>query len=101
MGSKGECVHTPLCVCGFGFAFGIAEAVIMLLFAWAGWGFGYGHSMITEMAAIYYGYAPTFIGGLFGALWGFIVGFVFGAIVAWVYNFCLCHCSKKSCEHKE
>jgi hypothetical protein len=35
---------------------------------------------------IYRGYALTFTGSLYGALWAFVDGLIGGAIFAWVYN---------------
>jgi hypothetical protein len=94
-----EC--NKLSVCSLGFAFGIAEGLCMLLFAWAGWLFDYGASMHTYLADFYYGYAPTFVGGLWGGLWGFILGFVFGVVVSVIYNFCLYKCCKRYCSLNE
>lgn len=95
MMNKNECVRIKLSVCALGIAFGIAEAVFMMLFAWAAWLWEYGASLIHQISGVYYGYAPTFIGGLWGGLWGLIDGFIFGIIAALVYNLCLCFCSKQ------
>lgn len=97
--------------CGFlapvslGVGLGVASAFCMLLLAWGGWLWGFGLVMIEQSATMYYGFAPTFVGGIYGALWGFIDGFVFGLITAWFYNLCLsCRCCKKykaCCDTKE
>lgn len=88
---------TGLSVCSFGCALGVAEAVFLLLFAWAGLFWGYGTGLISDISTIFYGYAPTFAGGLYGAFWGFIDGFIFGVIIAYVYNFCCSRCCKRWC----
>jgi len=90
---------TRLCAPGLGLAFGIACALFMIVFAWSGWLWNYGTAITTEYAAVYYGYAPTLIGGLIGGLWGLLEGFIFGLIVGWVYNGIArcCRCSSCRC----
>jgi hypothetical protein len=86
-----------LSACSFGIAIGVAEGLYMLLFAWAGWFWGYGTPLIVQIAYVFYGYAPSFIGGILGGIWGFVDGFIFGFIVGWIYNLCLCcRCRKSS-----
>jgi hypothetical protein len=96
MMNKNQC-STKLSKCSLGLGIGIAEGLFMMLFAWAGWFFDYGTSLIEQVASFYYGYAATFVGGLWGGLWGFILGFFFGIVIAVVYNFCSCKCCKKYC----
>lgn len=90
-----KCVKSKLSVLALGLAFGIAESLFMMLFAWAGWLWDYGSSLIYQVSTVYYGYAPTFSGGLWGGLWGLMDGFVFGVVAAWVYNLCLSCCPKE------
>ncbi len=92
MKSKGEC--SKISACSLGVAFGVVEGLFMLGFALAGMFFGYGTSMSHQIASVYYGYAPTLKGGIYGAIWGFIDGFVFGLIAGWVYNKSLDYCKK-------
>ncbi|MDX1901762.1 MAG: hypothetical protein SFW66_07160 [Gammaproteobacteria bacterium] len=92
--SKKDSDQSKLCPFSLGVAFGIAEAIFMLLFAWGAWLFGYGADMIHQFSSVYRGFAPTFGGGLIGALWGFAVGFIFGFIVGIAYDYCHCCCMK-------
>ena len=94
MNKDGSCPRL-LCPFSLGVAFGIAKALCMLAFAWAGWLGGYGVSMIHDVANLYYGFAPTFVGGLYGALWGLIGGFIFGFVVGLIYDCCASCCAKK------
>ncbi len=91
-----KCCSTRICSPALGVAFGLATGIMMMLFAWAGWLWHIGVGMIEQYAAVYHGYAPTFVGGLFGLLWGVIDGFIFGLIAGWIYNCCArcCHCAK-------
>jgi NhaP-type Na+/H+ or K+/H+ antiporter len=100
MWCKDESVKSKLSPCALGLAFGVIKGVCLLALAWAGWLWGYESPMMERAVDFYYGYAPTFVGGLFGAVWGFICGFVFGIILGSVYNFFLC-CCKKSCSSSE
>ncbi len=42
--------------------------------------------IVELIASGYKGYAATWSGGLFGALWGFADAFIGCAIFAWLYN---------------
>src|ERR1700761_5620372 len=95
MMDRNEYPKIRLSVFALGVAFGVAESFFMMLFAWASWLLHYGSSLIHQVSAIYYGYAPTFQGGLWGALWGLIDGFIFGVVAAFVYNLCLCFCKSQ------
>lgn len=85
-----------LCAGKFGFAFGLIWALGMLLLGWAAWLWGYGTPLVALWSTVYLGYAPTFLGGIYGALWGFVDFFIFGWLVIVVYNAC-CKCCNKSC----
>ena len=65
-------------------AIGVSEGLGMMLFAWAGWLWGYGTPVIQQIASMFIGYAPSFGGGILGALWGFADGFTFGIVVGWI-----------------
>lgn len=92
---KAGCVKARLSVCALGLTFGVIKGLWLLLLAWAGWRFAYGSPMIEHIAHFYYGYGPSFLGGVIGGAWGFVSGFVFGAITAFIYNYFLCLCCKK------
>ena len=64
---------------------GVSWATCMLFAGWASM-FGWGAKLVELMSSVYIGFAPTFLGGLIGAMWGFIDGAIGGAIVAFVYN---------------
>jgi len=93
MAVKENCEYNPLCVGSFGVAFGVVEALVMLVLGWSGWLFHYGVGMVHQLAPIYHGFGPTFVGGIVGAIWGFVVGLIFGLLVAWIYNFCNRKCA--------
>ena len=84
-----------ICPFSFGVAVGIVCGLFMMSFAWMAAFWGVGALMIEQYANFYYGYAPTFLGGLAGGLWGLIDGFIFGFLVAYFYN-CCTRCCKKS-----
>ncbi len=48
--------------------------------------FDWGTAVVTSLASIYPGYAPTVGGAIIGAIWALICGFIGGVILAWVYN---------------
>lgn len=98
MMTKNDCVKMKLSASALGIAFGLTEAIFMMLFAWTGSLFGYGISIIHQIAEVYLGYDPSFIGGLLGGIWGFIDGFVFGIVAGSIYNVC-CHCFGRSHSH--
>jgi hypothetical protein len=83
---------TKLSPCAFGFALGITNGLGMLILAIAAAQWGYGTILVDNIASVYHGYAPSFAGGLYGAVWGFGEGVVFGLITGWIYNLCLCCC---------
>lgn len=84
------------CVVSLGLAWGLTAAIFAILFAWASMVWGIGTPWIDVMASAYYGYAATFVGGLWGGLWAFIQGFILGVIFGCLYNCFQCCC--KSCK---
>jgi len=64
---------------------GVLWGFMMLFVGWASI-FGWGTKFVEIMASIYFGFAPTFLGGIIGAIWGFFDGAIGGAIIAIVYN---------------
>jgi hypothetical protein len=88
---------TRFCAPALGLAFGIACGLFMMLFAWAGWLWNYGNALTTQYSLVYYGYAPTLLGGLIGGFWGFLEGLIFGLIVGWMYNAVARCCRCEAC----
>jgi hypothetical protein len=79
-----------LSACKFGFAFGAIWALGVLLLGWSAWLCGYGSAFVALFSSVYLGYAASFLGAIFGALWGFVDFFIFAWLVAIVYNGCKC-----------
>jgi len=71
---------------GLALAGGVLWSFYTLLIGLAAWLFDWGTGLVTVMASLYIGFAPTFAGSLIGALWAFIDGVIGGAIIALVYN---------------
>jgi hypothetical protein len=96
---EGKCMRNykkGLCPVSFGVAMGVISGLYMAVLAWAGWIWGFGLILVDQYSAVYYGLAPTFMGGVIGGFWGLIDGFIFGFVLAFIYNLCL-HCCK-SCK---
>jgi O-antigen/teichoic acid export membrane protein len=86
-----ECTcRGKLGVFAFAMAIGIASALGVLLLGLAGHFFQSGLSIITLASSIYVGFEPTILGAVIGGLWAFLEGAIWGAIVAALYNKCLC-----------
>ena len=85
--------------CALGFALGIIWGGSMLMLGWLGWLAQFGVPVVHAISSVYLGFAPTFLGGIIGALWGAADFFIFGVLIAWLYNLCLCcsKCCAKSC----
>ncbi len=64
-----------------GVVLGLAGFVATLFSLW--WG---GGQTITVLAAVYFGYSWSFMGGLLALVWGLIYGFVGGWLLATLYN---------------
>ncbi len=64
---------------------GISCAAYMLFLGWVA-AFGWGADLVGVISSLYIGFAPTFLGGIIGAVWGFFDGAIGGAIIALVYN---------------
>jgi hypothetical protein len=67
------------------FGLGITFALYMLVAGWLAM-FGWGGALVEAISSVYIGFAPTFAGGIIGALWGFIDGAIGGALIAIIYN---------------
>lgn len=90
--------NKKLCPFTFGLALGLTCAIFTAVYAWIGWAWGYGVELITQYGSVYFGYAPTFIGGLWGALWGFAEGFIFGFVLVLIFDLLMC-CKKCLCKN--
>ncbi len=64
---------------------GVTWALGMLFVGWASM-FGWGTKIVEVMSSLYIGFAPSFLGGIIGAIWGFFDSAIGGAIIAFVYN---------------
>lgn len=64
---------------------GVSWGIAMLFVGWASI-FGWGTKFVEIMASVYFGFTPSFSGGIIGAIWGFFDGAIGGAIIALVYN---------------
>ena len=80
-----------------GVAFGVVTALTMMIFAWTAWNGGHGTQIVDMWATVYPGFEASLKGGFIGGAWGFVEGFIVGVVVGWVYNLCLCCCSKRGC----
>ena len=57
----------------------------------------FGAEMVAHWATFFPGVDASVKGSLIAGGWGFIKGFFFGLILGWIYNLCLCCCSRKHC----
>jgi len=69
----------------FALGLGVSWSILVLLIGWTSI-FGWGTKFVEMMSSIYIGFAPTFLGGIIGAIWGFFDGAIGGAVIAFVYN---------------
>lgn len=77
--------HHCHCWCKLSVAFGLANALGLLVLGLLGTYYGYGLIMISTIASIYPGYAPTVAGSFIGAFWGFLDFFFFLLVVGLIY----------------
>ncbi|KPJ68779.1 hypothetical protein AMJ44_05460 [candidate division WOR-1 bacterium DG_54_3] len=66
-------------------SFGITWALAMLFIGWVAM-LGWGIRVVEVLSSLYIGFAPTFIGGIIGAVWGFFDGAIGAAIFTFIYN---------------
>ncbi len=66
-------------------SFGITWAIAMLFIGWVAM-FGWGIRVVEVLSSLYIGFAPSFIGGIIGAVWGFFDGAIGAAIFTFIYN---------------
>ncbi len=100
---KSECCqndgsgHHHHCWCKIAVAFGLANALGLLVMGLLGTYNGYGLMMISTIASIYPGYAPTVVGSFIGAFWGFLDIFIFFVVAGIIYRI-LKKCCNKCCD---
>jgi hypothetical protein len=80
-----------------GAAFGVMCGVGMLLVGIAAVYGVFGAEMMGRWATMYPGIDVSWKGSVIAGAWGFVKGFFSGLILAWLYNLCLCCCSKGHC----
>lgn len=80
----------------FGLAFGLYVAFLGLVAH-----FGWGVSLVSPIASLYIGYAPTLLGSLVGFIWAFVDGFIGGALIAIFYNYFIVKCPLCCCKSKK
>ncbi len=92
------------CWCKISIAFGLANAIGLFILGILGAFCNYGLMMISTIASIYPGYAPTIAGSFIGAFWGFFDIFFFFLIAGFIYcglkkccNKCYC-CGSSTCK---
>jgi hypothetical protein len=73
----------------FGMAVGILHGAYLFLLGLIAAFTGYGTIGVTTIGSIVYGYAPTFLGSIWGLVCGLIGGFIGGFLLAWLYNLLL------------
>ena len=54
----------------------------------------FGTDMVTHWATMFPGIDASVKGSLVAGGWGFLKGFFSGLILAWLYNLCLCCCTR-------
>lgn len=77
---------TKLDVKAFGIAVGVVWGVSVFILGIAAMLSGWGGEFVQFLAKMYYGYQPTILGSLIGAIYGFIDAGIGGIILAWLYN---------------
>lgn len=80
-----------------GVALGIMCGVAMLVVGILATQGVFGADMMARWATQFPGVDVSIKGSLIAGAWGFVKGFFSGLILAWLYNLCLCCCSKGHC----
>ncbi len=62
-----------LSIIGLGLALGITWAISIFLLGIVAWLFGWGINLVHIIASLYVGYAPTFLGTIYGTIWGSLI----------------------------
>lgn len=80
-----------------GVALGVMCGVWMLVVGLLAWKGIFGADIVTQWATRFPGVEATVVGSLIAGAWGFVKGFFSGLILGWLYNLCLCCCSRGHC----
>lgn len=57
----------------------------------------FGADMVARWATMLPGVEVSVKGSIIAGAWGFVKGFFSGLILGWLYNLCLCCCSRGHC----
>ena len=80
-----------------GVAVGLIKGICMLAVALSVMYGGAGDDMIKHWATFYPGVEATVKGAFVAGAWGYVTGFFTGLFLGWIYNLCLCCCSRGHC----
>ncbi len=83
---------------GLGLSLGVIWGLSIFLMGLAAYYYAYGYAFVTALGSIYIGYAPSFMGSVWGGIIGFVDAFITGFLIAWLYNKFqgYCNCGKKT-----
>ena len=81
-----EVQRGSLGVISFGLALGVSMAIGVFVLGIVATLFDWGVTAVGVLSSLYFGYGPTFVGAVAGAMWAFVDGFIFGLLIAWFYN---------------
>lgn len=76
---------------------GVMCGVMMLVVGLAATYNVFGTDMMTQWATQFPGVETSVKGSFIAGAWGFLKGFFFGLILGWIYNLCLCCCTRSHC----
>jgi len=80
-----------------GVALGVICGVGMLIVGLAATQGVFGAEMVARWATQFPGIEVSLTGSFIAGAWGFLKGFFFGLILGWLYNLCLCCCTRGHC----
>ena len=69
-----------------GLALGLTSAIMVFVLGVMASLSGWGLPMVALLSTMYFGYSPSFVGSIAGAVWAFADGFIAGVLIAWLYN---------------
>lgn len=80
-----------------GFAIGVLNGGWMLGIGLSAVHGMFGETLITQWAQLFPGIEVSIKGSIISGAWGFLTGLASGLVLAWIYNLCLCCCSRQHC----
>lgn len=89
--------RTPLSAMALGVALGLmcgSWMLVVSLLAWHEQFTPVTTDMVSRWAAIFPGIGLSMAGSFVAGSWGFLKGFFSGLVFGWIYNLCLCGCSR-------